>query len=299
MTRIAVIADIHANLPALEAVCEDLERQDLDEILVAGDLVGRGPQGTEVTRLIMEKGWPCIRGNHEDYVINFSRGTYPEAWAIADEWSAARWMGDEIDHECREFLDALPMSMTSPLCPSMRLVHGTPESYKKGLGDWTPPEKLALAFSQVEEPLLVCAHTHRPFLHRMSDGLIVNVGSVGMPFNGDWRAQYAIFTALPDGDWDVEFRQVPYDREAIYAAYESSGFLVGGGITAALLLTELQVARPYLVPFFKWVEVPPGRPATPETLEAFMSLYDPEDPFALFPIPTRTKPSRWTEPDHE
>ena len=92
MPRIAVIADIHANMPALEAVIRDIEQQEIDEVLVGGDLVGRGPQGSAVVKRIIEEGWAGVRGNHEDYLLNFRRRTVREEWLTAEEWSALRWM---------------------------------------------------------------------------------------------------------------------------------------------------------------------------------------------------------------
>lgn len=72
MKRIAILADIHANVPALTAVIRDIDQQHIDEVLVGGDLVGRGPQGTAIVEVIASKGWDCIRGNHEDYTLNFA-----------------------------------------------------------------------------------------------------------------------------------------------------------------------------------------------------------------------------------
>ncbi len=73
MHKIAVLADIHGNLPALEAVLADIDAQRPDEVLVGGDLVGRGPQGSAVVRCIRERGWRAVRGNHEDYLLGFRR----------------------------------------------------------------------------------------------------------------------------------------------------------------------------------------------------------------------------------
>ena len=92
MTRLAVLADVHGNMPALEAVIEDIESHGVDEVLVGGDLVGRGPEGSLVTRRIRELGWPSIRGNHEEYVLTFRKGEVPADWLEAKEWAAARWM---------------------------------------------------------------------------------------------------------------------------------------------------------------------------------------------------------------
>jgi len=280
MKRIAVIADIHSNLFALEAVIEDLEKQQVDEIIVAGDLVGRGPQGSAVVRRIQGLGWPCIRGNHEDYVINFYKGKIPEDWKTSEEWSAARWMGDEMDEETIEFIDALPMTMTSSLEPDLRLYHGSPNAYNEGIGSWTQEEQLSDYIDAIEENLLVCAHTHRPWSYESAQGMIVNVGSVGLPFNGDTRAQYAIFHR-EDGRWQVEFRQVDYDRSSFLAYYKTSGFLEAGGFTSRLLVMELEHARPFLVPFLFMTKVKEME-AHEKNIGAFLDVYDCTQPMKVF-----------------
>lgn len=276
MTRIAIFADVHGNVPALEAVLADIAGQGVDEVLVAGDLVGRGPQGSRVARRIRELGFPTIGGNHEDYMLDFRRGEVPAEWIEADEWAASRWMAAELSEDDAAYLAALPFSLVRP---GLRLVHGTPRSKREGIGPWTSDEKLEAHLGEVPEPMLVCAHTHRPLVRELTAGTVVNVGSVGLPFNGDRRAQYAIFTraggaggaADSDVRWQVEFRQVGYDLDRIFAIYESSGFLAHGGITARLLRLELEHARPLLVPFLQWTRAR-GVPPTDEDLEPFLRL---------------------------
>ncbi|MFP4599226.1 MAG: metallophosphoesterase family protein [Persicimonas sp.] len=280
MQRIAVISDIHANPYALEAVVDDLGRAGVDEVLLGGDLVGRGPLGGRVVDMIREIGWRSVRGNHEDYTLDFRRRQVPETWLSAPEWAASRWMADEIDDEHAAYIDALPFTLTAESVPSLRLFHGSPRSHREGLGEWTPNETLQEHFDSIEEPLLVCAHTHRPMVREIGDGLIVNVGSVGLPFNGDERAQYAIFTHKPSG-WEVEFRQVDYDRESFLREYETSGFLAEGGISADLLRREVETARPFLVPFLKWTEMT-ERPPREESLAAFLEVYNPGMTMAEF-----------------
>lgn len=279
MTRIAIFADIHANMPALRAVIEDIRTQDVDEVLVGGDLVGRGPQGSAVVTEITSQGWPCIRGNHEDYLLNFINRNVPDEWLHTPEWSAARWMANELDAHSTQFIDSLVMTMHSPSAPDLRLVHGSPKAYNDGIGTWTHEEKLNEHINAIDESLLVCAHTHRPFDVQLPQGRIVNVGSVGMPFNGDHRAQYAIFEWTDYKQWQVTFRQVPYDRQEILDHYHASGFYAEGGITAQLLYIELQRARPYLVPFLKWAEVTSHTPS-PVHLDEFLDLYDDSKPMS-------------------
>jgi predicted phosphodiesterase len=277
LRRIAVLADVHGNVPALEAVLEDLSGQAVDEVLVGGDLVGRGPEGGAVVRRIRDLGWPCVRGNHENYLLGFRLGEVPAPWLHLDEWGASRWMAAELDDADVRYLAGLPLHLTARSAPGLRLVHGTPRSNNEGLGPWSTDEELEAHLAGVAESLLVCAHTHRPMYRRLERGLVVNVGAVGLPFNRDRRAQYAILRC-EDGAWRAEFRQVDYDVERTLDAYERTGFLAAGGATAQLLRLELLHAAPYLVPFNKWT-VARGLRAEPAQLATFLEAYDPDEPF--------------------
>lgn len=281
MTRIAVIADIHANLPALEAVLDDLAGRDLDEVLVGGDLVGRGPQGDAVARRIREIGLRSVLGNHEEYLLAFRRGEVPDDWLTHPDWAAARWMARELSEDTAAYLAELPFSLVAASASELRVVHGSPSSTREGVGPWTSDEKLGEIFDAVEEPVLVCAHTHRPLVKRpAAGGLVVNVGSVGLPFDGDPRARYAILERGHEG-WRVEHVAVPYDRERTLDAYRSTGFLEAGHVTAELLALELRTAQSHLVPFVEWAAVT-GRPASRDSLPLFLESFEPGTPLPAF-----------------
>ena len=280
MTRIAVLADVHGNVPALEAVIEDLLSQRPDEVLVGGDLVGRGPCGTQVVRRITEMGWRSVRGNHEDYLLAFRHKRVKSHWLTAPEWSAARWMAAELDDAAALTIEGLPLTLSSLLAPALRLVHGTPRSNSEGIGPWTSRQQVEAHLSAVREPVLVCGHTHRPLECRLPTGMVVNVGAVGLPFNRDRRAQYALFELGPD-ETEVEFRRVEYDLDQIVRDYETSGFSSHGGATARLLRLELETAAPFLVPFIEWARAKGVAPVESE-LGAFREFYDPDESFRVF-----------------
>ncbi len=280
MPRIAILADIHGNFPALEAVVADIEREAPDEVLVGGDLVGRGPQGSRVVAAIRDRGWPSIRGNHEEYLLDFRRRRVPPEWHQAAEWSASRWMAAELSAEDLEYIEALPFSLEPGGATGLTLIHGSPRSVNEGLGPWTSDAKLGRHLSASGAAMLVCGHTHRPMHRALAGGEVVNVGSVGLPFNRDRRAQYAIFETDGDG-WTVHFRQVEYDLSETLAIYESTGFLAAGGVTALLLKLELEQAAPFLVPFLKWASLVRVEPRASRLAE-FLDFYDPDEPLHGF-----------------
>ncbi len=278
MTRLAILADIHGNMPALEAVLEDLAEQSVDEVLIGGDLVGRGPEGSRVVARIRQLGFPCIGGNHEDYLLGFRYRKVPDEWWQTEEWAAARWMAAELTDETVEYITGLPFALTRP---GLRLVHGTPESNRDGIGPWTRDGELEEHLARVEEKVLVCAHTHRALVRELGERLVINVGSVGLPFNSDPRAQYAILSSGGPFGWQAELRQVEYDRQRFYEIYESSGFLAEGGVTATLLRLEVEHAKPLLVPFIEWARRSGLEPCS-EHLEAFFEFHRPGESLQSF-----------------
>lgn len=280
MKRVAIIADIHGNVPALEAVAADLEREQPDEVLVGGDLVGRGPCGSAVVGEIRKRGWRTIRGNHEEYLLDFRNQDVPPEWLHLEEWSASRWMAAELSGADVAYLSTLPFSTHSAAAPGLLLTHGSPRSTSDGLGPWTRDSKLDRYLDDIDESVLVCAHTHRPMVRERHHGLVVNVGSVGLPFNGDRRAQYAILSWHGDR-WSAELRQVEYDLEKTLGSYRDSGFSKAGGVTADLLRLELLHATPFLVPFQKWAEAIGGS-AEATILDEFLEFYEPDEPLRDF-----------------
>lgn len=267
MTTIAILADVHGNVPALEAVLSDLDRHSVDEVLHGGDLVGRGPQGREVVDMVRARGWRGVRGNHEDYLVAFRQGNVRKEWLHGPEWAAARWMAAQLGDDGEAYARGLPISLTAETAPELRLVHGTPRSNQESIGPWTADEEIDERLAGIDEPLVVCAHTHRPLVRRPGRRLVVNVGSVGLPFDGDHRACYALLRRNAEG-WHAEHRRLEWDRDRLLRLYRRTGFLEAGGITAALLEMEVRTARSQLVPFLDWARAS-GRAADAAALDEF------------------------------
>jgi diadenosine tetraphosphatase ApaH/serine/threonine PP2A family protein phosphatase len=189
-------------------------------------------------------------------------------------------MTAELSDEDFLYLDGLPMTLQSSVAPELLLTHGTPRSHSEGLGPWTSAAKLEKIIQRLPESVLVCAHTHRQMYRRCPSGRVVNVGSVGLPFDSDTRAQYALFDW--DGrKWTIDLRRVEYNLEEIFAVYDSTGFSPDGGVSSELLPHELTHAAPFLVPFLKWTEALGVEP-TSDRIGGFLDLYDPGEPVHEF-----------------
>jgi predicted phosphodiesterase len=278
--RIAVLADIHGNVPAFEAVIADIHSVGVDEVLVGGDLVGRGPEGRRVIERVRQLGWRSIVGNHEEYLLAFRRGEVPPEWLELEEWAASRWMAAELDTASVEWIAALPFSLQAERDPAVEVVHGSPRSTQEGIGPWLDAHQLERMVAGLSSRVLCCGHTHRAMIRPAGERLVVNVGSVGLPFDGDRRAAWALLEPTEAG-WRATVRRVDWDLAELARVYETSGFRVAGGVTAELLWLEHQQARPWLVPFLSWCQASGRNPRLTE-LDAFRNFYHPGESLREF-----------------
>ena len=220
MVQVAVISDIHGNLPALQAVIEDLRRISPDVVVVDGDIINRGPQSRECLAAVREQGYTVVYGNHEDYAIRRRSPRIPPEWLIPF-FAPFQEVADSLSAEEAAVFEHLPRAFVLqwPELPAVRMTHGSPRALNHGIGPWLEPTELDALLDMIPEPVLVGAHTHRAFEHRRADGhMALNCGAVGVPYNGDPRAQYLLLHG-EDGAWQPEFRAVPYDRERVRRAY--------------------------------------------------------------------------------
>jgi predicted phosphodiesterase len=260
--RLAILADVHSNLSALEAVLADVGQHDIEGMVVAGDHVSGGPQPLETMRLLSTlDGW-LIRGNADDRLVAYDAGVAPHAWRESNQWAAMRWTYEHLDRASLDYLTSLPEQcvVAPPGSPPIRVVHGSPTSPTESLYPDRDPPTLHLfrragllaadrrptpldrALAQVDESALICGHSHIPWAQRGNGRLALNPGSVGSPVNGDVRAQYAIL-AWEEGRWEVTFRAVPYDLARTRAAFYANGLLVRGGAFARAVLRSMETGQ--------------------------------------------------------
>jgi predicted phosphodiesterase len=228
MTRLAILSDIHGNLPALEAVVADAEAQHVDGFVNLGDILSGPLWPAETGDYLMARDWVTIAGNHERQVLTLPR----ERMGASDLFARER-----LDERQRGWLAALPATLD--LTPDIFLCHGTPDSdllhflftiEAAGIRDATQHE-LEQRAGDRRETLILCGHSHLPGERLLGDGRrVANPGSVGLqafhddhplPYtveNGDPRARYAI---LEGGA--LIFRQVDYDHAAAAAKAARDG----------------------------------------------------------------------------
>ncbi|MBN1564004.1 MAG: metallophosphoesterase family protein, partial [Anaerolineae bacterium] len=212
MTRIVILADIHGNLPAFEAAQADIQTLAPDHVIVNGDIINRGPQSKECLQAVRATGWRVVFGNHEAYALMRVDDDVKDEWRTAF-WSPFDRVAKSLTDEEIAYIRALPHAMVIdlPKLPAMRIVHGSLRALNDGIGFWMPDSELLEAAGDAPEPIIIGAHTHRTYDHRVGDRWFLNCGAIGAPFNGDPGAQYLVMTAH-NGAWEAEFRSVPYDR---------------------------------------------------------------------------------------
>jgi predicted phosphodiesterase len=208
---VAVLYDVHGNLPALEAVLDDARLRGAERYVLGGDyaLFGPWPAGTVARLRELDAAW--IRGNGERWTA--APGEAPDDEGVQGAIAAAR---DALGPEDVAALAALPETLIDG---DARFWHGSPVSDVRSFLP-TPADDEAELLDGVSEPRLVFGHTHLPFRRISAHGGIelVNPGSVGMPFDRDPRAAYA----LVHPDRSVEHRRVPYEHERSAAALRES-----------------------------------------------------------------------------
>lgn len=256
--RIAVFADVHGNLAALEAVLDDIAEQGVDKVIINGDLANRGPDTAAVYSRLGQELASATLGNHDDLMLMWSgrRGPRNEPWFEDPFWGTVGWSARALDRLGRlDVIESLPMtiSVELPQAPKLLFSHGSPRHYREGYGTDLTPELISEITEAHPADVLVGSHTHRPYLTTWGRYTVMNTGAVGAPFNGDRRAQYLVLE-LSGGEWVPEFRRVPYDVDATLARYEESGMLTSGGLSARIFREELVYARSFLVPFLMWCE---------------------------------------------
>jgi putative phosphoesterase len=226
LNRVAVITDLHANLPALDAALDFIEREQIERVICGGDLVGYGPHPNEVCALIEERGIPTIYGNY-DYAI--ARDLDDCGCAYVDRHDrevgqrSVEWTLANTHSPAKEFMRALPFDLRFELASlRVRLVHGSPRKVNEYLFEDKPARTFERIAAKADCDVLVFGHTHKPWVAKHGGVLFVNCGSVGKPKDGDPRGALALLTAGEDGV-GVDIARVAYPADRVANEVRAAG----------------------------------------------------------------------------
>ena len=225
--RVAALYDVHGNLPALEAVLADVESLEVDAVVVGGDIaIGPMPRASLERLLALGERALFLRGNGDREI-----GAEPAGSGLWVE--RTRWSATQLDRGALAWLSALPDTQTVDVdgVGPVLFCHGSPRSDEEILTRISSEERVGAACAGVEEALVVCGHTHVQFDREVAGTRLVNAGSVGMPYEAEPGAYWALLGP------DVELRRTPYDLEAAATAIRATGFPGANELAAANVLT--------------------------------------------------------------
>jgi putative phosphoesterase len=223
----AVITDIHANLPALEAVLARVDELGIENVHCGGDLVGYGPHPNEVCTLIAKRAIPTIYGNYdhaiareqEDCGCAYVSAHDRELGQLSVEWTLAH-----TSREAKDFMRGLPFDVRFDVGETrVHLVHGSHRKVNEYLFEDKPARLYERLAAAEHDPVLVFGHTHKPWMREHGGVLFVNCGSVGKPKDGDPRAAFAVLQANAGGDVEARIERVVYDVETVAAEVRAAG----------------------------------------------------------------------------
>lgn len=224
--RIAIMGDIHANLPALEAVIDDVAHIGAEGLYCVGDVVGRGPHPNEVVDLLRTLDVPTVQGNWDE-AVGMDREQTGSNWSSAeaeDEGNASlAWSADQLTEPNKAWLRQLPPTLRLSLAGrSVFFFHGTPLKANDYLWASRPSRVLARIASDEADDLFCFGHTHETFHRVVGQAHFVACGSVGCGTDGDARARYAV-VYIGEPDIAVGFRSVDYDHMRVVRDMAAAG----------------------------------------------------------------------------
>ncbi|MGH2533498.1 MAG: metallophosphoesterase family protein [Thermomicrobiales bacterium] len=232
--RVGLIADIHGNLVALDAVLFELAREHVDQLVCLGDVAVLGPQPREVVARLQDLACPCVLGNTDAWLL-------PDPPLLADGPSVGpmtdlnRWTAAQLGPNDFAFLRRLPPTVDLMLSPdlTMHCFHASSRSLDDVIAATTPIADLDAMGISRQPALFAGGHTHVQLVRRHGEAHIINPGSVGLPGVGPgvpdlpvnhavaW-AEYAV-VSVTDGSLGIKLRRIPIDLEKILTAAAASG----------------------------------------------------------------------------
>jgi predicted phosphodiesterase len=216
---VAALYDVEGNLPSLEAVLAEVEREQPDAIVVGGDIV-TGPMPSETLDRLrgLERAY-FLRGNADRWVVDVKRGARPEGLPD-DVVDALAWTGEQLSDEQIDFLAGLPQTITLDVDGLGRVCfcHATPRDDNELFTERTPEDALTEVLAGTPEATIVCGHTHMQFDRRVGRWRVINAGSVGVPWDDGPQPRWALLGPV------VSFRRTQLDHERAAERIRATGW---------------------------------------------------------------------------
>lgn len=272
MTKLAVISDIHGNLPALEAVISDLKDFNVDHVIVPGDVIGFGLFSRQTAEIVIKNGWSVIRGNNEYFLIDYKTPRAPTEWNDPVQFAPNAWLDKQFNQKLKTLIASWPDTLNLRFrdAPPIQVFHGTPDSPWDSIYWTLTDEEIKKLLFNTEADYVICGHTHLPMDRQSGRWRIFNPGSVGVPIDGIFSASYMILEGNEQG-WKATFQRIPFDYDAIFEEFETSGYNKESGPMGRLVVEIYKTARP-LLGFLRWRDIhKPDSTLTNELVDEFLA----------------------------
>ena len=244
--RLAVLSDIHGNLPALEAVIDHAERLSVDGFVVIGDIVIGAPDSLACWERVKALNCPVLRGNHEMYAASF----YENATWQTPQFAPVAWAVKQLDDNVRRELGTLPFSLTLPDAPDLLFVHASLRNDRDNLGAYTAEAVLSEMFPALSARYVVRGHDHVAATRTWGEHQLITNGSVGIPLNAVTEAQYLVLERHLD-EWQPTFYSVTYDVDKTLKRFYETDYLEAASPMAHFFYREIATATSQLLPFWR------------------------------------------------
>jgi len=242
--KIAIVTDIHGNLHALEAVLEDIETQQVDQIIIAGDVVNILPFSKACWDIVSQLDYVLLKGNHEVYIYTYNTPDADPAWQ-GERFQSLKWFHSLFSSEDIAQMRALPTYFAAS---GLFITHATSRSLWESVSEKTPEDELDAMFPEKNVQLIMRGHNHSWLERHWNKKTLLTIASCGLPFRGSTDAQYAI--ATKNKTWTYEKRFVPYNQKALLDAMNEE-YLENVGPFALLHRHEVETGQNYLMPFLR------------------------------------------------
>jgi Calcineurin-like phosphoesterase superfamily domain len=248
--RLALLADIHGNLPAFEAALAHVKTQSVDQILILGDIVNTAPDSKACWDLACSLSVPILRGNHERYLADWEKPESPPEWK-SERFATTQWASRQFSRAELGTMRDLPIALRLPEFPDTVFCHAsTRDDYDQVVG-FTTESELCERFPNLSENWVFRGHNHHQMVRLWGEKTIITVGATGLPLDMNPVAQYAIIVRKPGGGWHFTHHAVPYDLDQLRARFRDSNYLAEAGPMARLCYREAITGCSHILPFIR------------------------------------------------
>ncbi|MGM0875358.1 MAG: metallophosphoesterase family protein [Bacillota bacterium] len=218
--RIAFISDIHGNAVALESVLEDIKKKNIDRICILGDLCYRGPEPVRSLNIVRSLNTEVIKGNADEWVVRGVRkGEVPdralEMMNEEREWTVSKLQQSDLD-----YLANLPKELSLEIKGvSIHAFHATPNNLFHVIPPNADDEDIKnKLMSSTKSEIYIYAHIHKPYIRFINGQVVMNIGSVGLPFDGVTKASYGVIE-INEAGFSTSIERVDFDLQRVVDQY--------------------------------------------------------------------------------